>query len=102
VQFTITAAISTADAIDDVTNAVEVQFWPQLDNQNLVLCVFRATATWATYQFSYQTNISAGTHTVRLARNVFSQAGRKAQANYYGTGGQSGITLTVTDMGVAK
>lgn len=103
-SFTITAAISAADGQDGGSGGVglcEPNFWPQLDNNNLVLWVVRANASWATYYFQYETKVTAGYHTVRLARNTFSPSGRKAQANYYGPGSHSGIILTVSDLGVA-
>lgn len=102
-RFTVSISISTEDGQDGTYgNWVEPIIAPQLDGVDLVNWRFRANGTWQTYFFSYDTltPVSAGPHTVRLRRNIFSQAGRKVSIHY--GGGQTGTTFAVTDLGVAK
>jgi hypothetical protein len=102
-RFQFTASVSTADGDDGVRGTwVEPQYAPQLDNVDLVTWSFRATGSWTTQTFTYDTvnTVPAGPHTVRMRRLIYSAAGRQAQLHY--GGGQLGSTFTVEDLGVAR
>jgi hypothetical protein len=101
-RFQFSSSISTADGDDGVRGTwVEPQFFPQLDNVDLVTWSFRATGSWTTRTFTYDTvsTVAAGQHTVRM-RRLISSAGRQAQLHY--GGGQLGSTFMVEDLGVAR
>jgi hypothetical protein len=102
-RFSVSISCSTQDGQDGTQGTwVEPMLAPQLDNVDLVNWTFRATGSWQTYFFSYDTilPVPAGPHTVRLRRNWYAATGRKPWIHY--GGGQTGTTFAVTDLGVAK
>jgi hypothetical protein len=102
-RFTVSISVSTEDGQDGTPSTwVEPVLAPQLDGVDVVMWSFRATGSWQTYTFSYDTltAVPAGTHTVRLRRNYTVKAGRRMWIHY--GGGHPGTTLSVTDLGVAQ
>lgn len=101
-QFTITVCSSVSDGSDgNINDWLEPQFSPQLDNVDQGRMIWRATGTWSVNQASFDSiaTVSAGTHTVRVKRNVFSRSATRRLALHANP--INSVVFTVTDLGVA-
>lgn len=87
----------------DNSKYCEYYFLPNIDNGDMVIWTTAGLhQAWATHNFEYDINVSAGHHTVNLG--IGRMVGPGTAATFYGTDGNGfgrrGITFTVEDVGV--